>query len=206
MEGLGSEMKEPVDLTPHPSEDYPPTPIGSGALRKTLIGVLLVITVGSVAYVTSKPPAPPGRINLIDVATIGPEVAVDVRSRVPDEIERYISEIFSARVNVPEIEDAQIEGVGTLRFQGGIAIPTILFTDPSGDLDELYVFTYAMLDEWSNGAYLDRAIRLELEHDRSFAVVSAADGREVVLWRSGDDIYLAVAQQGASSLISRIES
>ena len=127
-------------------------------------------------------------------------------SGVESEVERFIKESFGIQVKIPAIQDATVTGGGTLELRDGISIPTIEFTDPDGDIERLLVFTYAMLDRWEFAIYLDRAVRLELEHDRSFAVVNATDGREVILWRSGDDIYLAVAENGAGKLISRIRS
>ena len=183
-----------------------PTPLHAGTLRKMTIAITLVLAVGSLAYLSSKQPEPPGRQNLINVSVADSDVDLVLTTSVASDVEHYIRESFGIQVKIPAVRNAGIAGAGALGLRDGVSIPTIEFTDPDGDIERLLVFTYAMLDSWEFAFYLDRAVRLELEHDRSFAVVNATDGREVILWRSGDDIYLAVAENGASRLISRIRS
>jgi hypothetical protein len=105
---------------------------------------------------------------------------------------------------VPGVLDATVAGVGTWDPGRDVRIPVILYDDPSGDVKRVLVLNYAMLDRISNVVFLDRSIRVELEQDRSYAVVNASDEREVVLWRVGDDIFVAIAEKGAGRLIPRI--
>lgn len=181
-------------------------PLRERSVLRVTIAIALVVSVGSLAYLTSKEPTPPGRENLINVSVAETDVQMIVSSRLSSDVEHYIQESFGMQVEVPSIEGASISGAGALGLRGGVSIPAVDYTDPNGDIERLFVFTYAMLDSWEAGFYLDRAVRLELEHDGVFSVVSAVDGREVILWRSGDDIYLTVAGNGASRLIKRIRS
>ena len=186
-------------------EESSPTPLRHGALRKMVFSILLVLTVASAAYLISKEPIPLGRENLIDLSVRDVDVRPDSRSHSAADVERYFSDVFGVNIKIPVVQGAEITGIGTVNPQPGISIPTILLNDPQGDVDRFFAFTYSMLDEWAFGVFLDRSVRLELEHSGSYAVVSASDGHEVVLWRSGDDIFVAVARQGASRLISRID-
>ena len=186
-------------------EESAQTPLQEGAIRKMTISILLVLSVGSAAYMISREPALPRRENLIDLSVRDIEIKPVVLTSAASDVERYIQDVFGVRVELPLVEDAKILA-GAFEPRHGISIPTVLFDDPIGDVDRIFVFTYSLLDEWAAGVFLDRSVRLELENDGSYAVVTAADGREIVLWRSGDDIFLAVAQQGASRLISRIPS
>jgi hypothetical protein len=187
-------------------EETKPTPLRDGAVLNMLVSILLVLMVGSAAYLASRVPPPPGRESLIEVSIQDVEVEPVVSSNAPSDTERYIQDFFGVNVRVPGIDDVTLVGAGAFEIHHGISIPIILLEDPHGDVNWMFAFTYALLDDWSAGIFLDRSVRLELEHDGSFAVISAADGREIVLWRSGDDIFLAVAQKGASRLISRISS
>ena len=187
-------------------EESAQTPLQDGAVRKTMISILLVLAVGSAAYMISREPTLPGRENLIDLSVRDIEIRPVVLSSAASDVERYIQDIFGVRVELPLVEGVKISGAGAFEPRHGISIPTVLLDDPNGDVDRMFVFTYSLLDEWSSGVFLDRSVRLDLERGDSYAVVSADDGREIVLWRSGDDIFLAVAQRGASRLISRIRS
>ena len=187
-------------------EESAPTPLRQGALRKMMVSILLVLTVGSAAYLVSKEPRRPGRENLIDLSVRDLEIQPVVVSSVVSDVERYVEDVFGVKVRLPGIENAEFSGAGSFDLHHGISIPTVFVEDPDGDVKRIFVFTYSLLDDWSSGVFLDRSVRLELEHDGSYAVVSARDGREIVLWRSGDDIFLAVAEHGASRLISRIRS
>jgi len=187
-------------------EESAQTPLQEGAIRKMTISILLVLAVGSAAYMISREPALLRRENLIDLSVRDIEIKPVVLTSAASDVERYIQDVFGVRVEIPLVEDTKISGAGAFEPRHGISIPTVLLDDPIGDVDRIFVFTYSLLDEWAAGVFLDRSVRLELENDGSYAVVTAADGREIVLWRSGDDIFLAVAQQGASRLISRIPS
>jgi len=171
-----------------------------------MISILLVVAVGSAAYMITRAPAVLRRENLIHLSMRDIEVKPVVLSNDASDVERYIQDVFGVRVEIPLVKDAKISGAGAFEPRHGISIPIVLFDDPIGDLDRIFVFTYSQLDEWAAGVFLDRSVRLELEHDGSYAVESADDGREIVLWRSGDDIFLAVARRGASRLIARIQS
>ena len=175
-------------------------------LRRFMISILLVVTVGTAAYLLSRRAPPAERQNLIDLTVMTDDVAADLVSRDVENIERYIREAFGVKIDVPSVQDAEITGIGALEARRGVLIPTILVDDPSGDVNRIYVFTYSLLDRWARGVYLERAVRVELENPGLKTVVTTEDDREAVLWRSGDDIFVAVAEQGASRLIHRIRS
>lgn len=187
-------------------EESVPTPLDDGALRKALVSILLVLAVGSAAYLGARESEPPGREDLIDLSVRDSRIHPDVVSDLASDVESYIQDMFGVKVKLPSIRDAKISGAGAFKPRPGISIPAVLIDDPHADVERILVFTYSLLDDWAEGVFLDRSIRSDLEHDRSYAVVSATNGREIVLWRSGDDIFLAVAQKGASRLIRRIES
>jgi hypothetical protein len=169
-----------------------------------IASVLLIIAVGWGAYVLTREPPSRGPDNLIALSVAEDDIEPVIVSSRPVDIEEYIREAFGVDVVLPDIQGAEIYAAGALAVRRGISIPTVLFEDPDGDLRRMFVFTYSLLDDWSLGVYLDRSVRLELEHDGSRVVMAADDEREVILWRSRDDIFLAVAEHGASRLIRRI--
>lgn len=186
-------------------EEPTPIPIRDGSLRRLAISFLLVVVVGSAAYLISKEPAPAAREDLVDISVLDLSIDPVVISDDPSDIEHYIDDVFGVRIKLPSIEGADFSGAGAFVLRPDIEIPIVVVEDPQGDIDRLITITYALLDAWSSSVFLDRSVRLELEHDNQKTVIGAPDGREVVLWRSGDDIFIAVAEQGASRLISRIK-
>ena len=171
-------------------EEPVPTPLKDGALRKMLISILLVLAVGSAAYLGTREPEPPGRENLIDLSVRDSQIDPVIVSEAASDVESYIQEIFQINVKLPSIRDAKISGAGVFKPRPGISIPAVLFEDPHADIERILVFTYSLLDRWAEGAFLERSIRLELEHDRSKVVVSASDGREIVLNQRKNDSSL----------------
>jgi hypothetical protein len=175
-------------------------------VRRFLVSMILIGAVGWAAYVLSREPEPPGPQNLIEVSAANTEVKPVLATSSPAEIEGYIRQTYGVEVRLPYVDGAEISAAGPLPVQQGISVPTIVFVDPEGDISRMLVFTYSLLDDWSLGLYLDRSVRLELEHDGSYAVVATEDNREAVLWRSRDDIFLAIAERGAGRLIPRIRT
>jgi hypothetical protein len=173
-------------------------------MRKTLLSFLLVLTVGWLAFMLSREPKAPGRANLIAVSASDMEVEPVLETSSAADAETYIQNRFGVSVKIPEVAGTKISGVGLLELRGGVEVPTILVDDPSGDIRRLYVFTYSLLDDWARNVFLERAVRFELEQSDQYVVTSTETSREVVLWRSGDDIFLVVAENGASPLISRL--
>lgn len=182
------------------------TPIRPAALNRTLVRIILVMSVAGMAYLFTEASGPQERENLIDVSVSNAVVELVLKTEYRVEIEEFFDERFHVHIDVPTVNGASFRGAGLWDVRPDVSIPTVVIDDPQHDVEFIFVFTYAMLDEWSSSLFLDRAVRLELEHEESFAVVSANDGREVVIWRSGDDIYLAVALHGAGRLIPRIPS
>jgi hypothetical protein len=173
-------------------------------MRKTLLSFLLVLTVGWLAYLLSREPEPPGRENLIAVSTSDIKIETVLETSSAEDAELYIRNRFGVSVQVPEVTGAEITGVGLLDVGGNVEVPTIVWNDPSGDVRRIFVFTYSLLDDWARNVFLERTVRFELEQSDQYVVTSTETSREVVLWRSGDDIFLAVAENGASPLISRL--
>lgn len=173
-------------------------------MRKTLLSFLLVLTVGWLAYMLSRETKPPGRENLIALSASNANIEPVLETSSADDAELYIQNRFGVSVRVPKVTGAEIAGVGLLELQGDVEVPTILWNDPSGDIHRMFVFTYSLLDDWARNVFLERAVRFELEQSDQYVVTSTETSREVVLWRSGDDIFLAVAENGASPLISRL--
>jgi hypothetical protein len=179
-------------------------PSGS-PLRRTMMTLLMVLTVGIAAFLLSERSGPRGATNLVGlVGTEEIEAELLLETSLSREVEDVLRNELGYRLRVPGIVDATIEGVGTWDAGRNVKIPVIFYDDPSGDIRTALVLNYAILDRISAAVFLDRSIRVELEQDRSYAVVNAADDREVVLWRVGDDIFLALAEQGAGRLIPRI--
>jgi len=177
-----------------------------GGLRRTMTAVIMVVTVGAAAYLLSTPSEIGDSTNLVGLVgsvDIDPQLLLESTRR--SEIEDFAHDQVGFRFAVPEVVGAKITGFGTWDAGRNLDIPVILYDDPQGDIRLALVMNYAMLDDISGRVFLDRSIRLELEQDHSYAVVSASDNREVVLWRAADDIFVAIAEQGASRLIPRID-
>lgn len=185
-------------------DDVPPS---TSVFKRTVTITLMVLTVAMAAYMLTERSGPRDSTNLVGLVgseTVDPKPLLQTTQVT--EIEDMLLSEFGYRLTVPTIIGARIVGVGTWDAGRNVRIPVVSYDDPDGDIHVALVMNYAMLDRISSAVFLDRSIRVELEHDKSYAVVSTADSREVVLWRSGDDIFLAIAENGAGSLIPRIAS
>jgi len=171
-----------------------------------MTAILMVLTIGMAAYILAGRPYQQDATNLVGLVgseTIEPKPLLETSQ--PGQIEDILRAELGYRLLVPNIIGARIVGVGTWDADRNVRIPVITYDDPEGDINEALVLNYAMLDKISGAVFLDRSVRQELEQDQSFAVVSSSDDREVVLWRSGDDIFVVVAEKGAGRLIPRIQ-
>lgn len=198
-------------MEPNSTESLPPTSIDGGeappgsGLKRTVTILIMVLGIGAVAYLLS------GRSGTTDATNLVGLVGTDqiesewlLQTDDPIAIEDILREELGLRLRVPMIVGTSIEGVGTWDADRNVRIPVILYSDPSEDIGKMLILNYVMLDQMSSAVFLDRSIRMELEQDRSYTVVSASDNREVVLWRVGDDIFVAIAENGAGRLIPRI--
>lgn len=195
--------------TPTPDWPQPPLqphepPIRGDALRRMAVSVLLIVVVGWLAFYFTREPAPAGRQNLIELAVQPVRATLEATPDGSDETQVFLEARFGINVDPPEIVDAEIDGVGYVEYRKGMQVPVVFYEDPHGDIGRLHVFTYALLDTWARGLFIERSARLEIEQGEMYSVVPTDGDREVVLWRRGDDIFIAVAEQGAGRLIPRI--
>ena len=198
-------------MEPNAEQSPPPAPIDGGeappgsGLKRTMIVLITVLAIGAAAYLLSGRSGPRDATNLVGLVGTEPiEPLTLLETGDPVEIEDMLREEMGFRLRVPTIVGADIVGVGTWDAGRNVRIPVVMYDDPSGDVTRVIVMNYAILDQISAAVFLDKSIRMELEQDRSYAVVPGADNREIVLWREGDDIFLAIADNGAGRLISRI--
>ncbi len=188
-------------MTIHDTGDHPPS-----RTKRAMTAILMVLTIGMVAYILAGRPYQKDATNLVGLVgseTIKPKPLLETSQ--PEQIEDILRAELGYRLLVPNISGARIVGVGTWDADRNVRIPVVTYDDPEGDISKALVLNYAMLDKISGAVFLDRSVRQELEQDQSFAVVSSSDDREVVLWRSGDDIFVVIAEKGAGRLIPRIQ-
>lgn len=180
-------------------------PLPASGVRRTMLAIAIVVAVGAAAYFLSGRAGNSGATNLVGLVGVGPmHVETILETSEPEEVEDVLRSEFGYRLRAPRIVGTEIAAVGYWDAGRSSRIPVVTYSDPLGDIQTALVMNYALLDRVSETVYLDRSIRIELEQDRSYAVVSTNDDREVVIWREGDDIFLAVAESGASRLIPRI--
>lgn len=194
-------QERPTHTTIHDHEDHP-----ASGIKRAVTAILMVLTIGFAAYLLAGRPRTNDATNLVGLVgteKIDPDPMLETGN--PAEIEDALLATMGYRLVVPGIVGTKIVGVGTWDADRNVRIPVITYDDPQGDVSKVLVMNYALLDKISGAVFLDKSIRRELEQARSYAVVSTSDDREVVLWRAGDDIFLAIAERGAGRLIPRIE-
>lgn len=183
----------------------PDQPHRIAGARRRITALLLVLTVGVAAYVLSGHPDMHDATNLVGLVgsvQIAPEPLLETSDAA--DVEELLRSRVGYRLLVPNVVGASITSVGTWSAGRNLRIPVVTYDDPRGDITAALILNYALLDKMSDSVFLDRSVRLDLEQERSYTVVSTNDNREVVVWRVGDDIFVAIAENGAGSLIPRI--
>lgn len=166
--------------------------------RSLLLGlaVLVLVIAGGigVSYLTQPASTPsPSRPSLVAFsAQRADSVQPALTTHSASEAKAYVASTWNRRVAVPSIGGIQLRGVGRLRVENGVEIPTFLYADPDDTSRvAIFAYSYALLDRMEAQATLGTRLREELAHSKHL-VTHQNSMQGGILWRHQDDIFVAV--------------
>jgi hypothetical protein len=104
---------------------------------------------------------------------------------------QFILDQFGWPLDVPELESAQLVGVGVDPLVAGVELPFLRYRTPEGVPLTVYAFDYAFLDAASRQVTLAPAVYAQLSSAPAMDMRRQED-RYVVVWRRRAAIYAAV--------------
>jgi hypothetical protein len=193
---------------------YKPLPVPPKPTRNhwMLIFPMLVLILALAAagiWMMRKPVfEPTGNLALLAArATEAAMAELAIQTSDSDEAALYIRNHFGWRVLVPTISDAALKGISLVEIASEVRVPAFVFEDSDASPFLVYVWNYSFMDRHQNRLLaLSPMVLSGLEQANSFTVEQGQAGEEIVIWRSRDDIFLAVTSNPAEILVSRIKT
>lgn len=196
-------------------------------LRRTGAALLVLAVVGGIAYAAATWLSSPEASKTTPVVPSLMQFSVEQTEAIrrirdvndPDTAARTLRREFGRRISIPQIDEARLAGIASLSLDT-LSIPVLVFVDSTdasaGAASEAdaeggqaipgaiptYVYSYALIDRIEVLARLDDDLAERLDTaDR--VLTRETDGRDLFIWRRGDDVFVAVAGNG-DALASRI--
>jgi DNA-directed RNA polymerase specialized sigma24 family protein len=173
-------------------------------VRNTFLGATLIVLLGTLSYQIAGLAVRQPETNAIQLT------AISARSFSPSLLTASRSEaaaFFDAAgksVDPPEVAGAELEGVGLAELSPGIRIPTLRYSDrASGDAVTIYGLTYRDLDRYAGVVDLPDDVLRQIQNDLNYDL-HPLDEDQVLVWRRGAWIFLAVSSIEGSELRERI--
>jgi len=177
-------------------------------LRRLAAVLLLITGVGALGYLASRSTDQTPETNLITLSVQqADQLHPTLATSSPGEAEEYVRTTMDRRLTLPTIDRAALTGVTLHEIAPGATVPVFLYEDTFAGDDALqitlYVFNYALLDQFEDRLQLERAIKQQIQDDQRFDLHDLG-ARNVLVWRNRDDIYIAVTPGNPETLRERI--
>ncbi len=212
--GEAAVLRVPSEAVPPPApprlRHEPVAPrVAALPARRNLLGALaafvLIIAAGLAGLTLSRSLEGGGDTDLIaSVTEQSGALTVVMDTDDPRRAERYVHAELKRRVELPDIEGATLTGVAFSVFGDGVEVPVFIYNDAEGEgAIRLFAFSYAALDRLSDEATLADDVLARIEDDSAFDIHDRGENKAVV-WRSRDDVFIAVTTGDANRLRERI--
>lgn len=194
------------------AESSAPTPmqVPSQALRRTrrfALTVFLIVTIGLLGMFLSQALDTPPETDLILLsAGQAGDLTTSFSTSSAEQAEEFVLGSLGWRLTLPSIEQAILTGVGTKNVALDVTVPVFLYNDTTDEDDTpiaLYVYSYALLDDFEDRIQLEPDVLRLIQNDQHFDLHDL-DEQNVLVWRYRDDIFVAVTEGNADLLRSRI--
>jgi hypothetical protein len=204
------------DEEERPPSERPPSPEQERHalnLRRAGLALGVLVFIGTVAFALSHilapSPSPPSQqpMSLLQFSARHVQALSVVRQTPnPDTAEAVLQSAMNRRLTVPRIDGATLSGVSRLPIPNAGAVPALVYTDTaSGATVSTFAYTYALIDALGPRTELDAELRRALTTPDSL-ITRTVDDRAAVLWRSSDDVYVAVSSLPSDALAARIRA
>lgn len=178
-----------------------------GSLLKKFGAMMLVVAVaGLLGYgFTSLMSRGEPDLNLISLSAHQAEsIVATFQTSSPEQAERYIYDRLGARITIPVINEATLQGISIRQVVENADVPVLLFHDVASSTSIIiYVYTYAFLDRHEERLVLERDILRQIEAEGNFDLHDLGETKALI-WRYRDDIFVAITTGDAEELRGRI--
>lgn len=181
-------------------------------VSRGLLTVLLILSAGLAGYIGSAilESEPDSNIVVLSAAQAGRENDPILPSSDPQQIEDFLTEREAGwNLSLPVIDDAHIMGVSISEIVEGVRIPVLFYEDraePNAPgVIMVYAYTYALLDEYQGTLDLDPQTLASIAVDDHIDTFSVGSDRNAFVWRSANEIFVAVASSDEERLLDRIQ-
>lgn len=176
-----------------------------GLLQKFGAMLTIIAVAGLLGYAFTYFTRHEPNVNLISLsAQQASSVEASFQTTSAEQAERYIHDRLGNRVTLPVIAEASLMGVSIRSMADGAEVPVLLFKDPSTPRPvAIYVYSYAFLDRHQKNLVLEHDILRQIASEGNFDLHDLGEEKALV-WRSRDDIFVAITSGDADELRDRI--
>ncbi|MFK7846053.1 MAG: hypothetical protein AB8G77_12200, partial [Rhodothermales bacterium] len=182
-------------------------PDASTRLSRGLMTIFLILTAGFIGYIGSSLFIKEQSANLLTLsASKAPRVETVLSTDDLSEAEQFVQQQMQWRLSLPAIAQGQLTGVGISEITDEVRVPVFLYKDDAtadAEYITLYAFTYALLDQYADRIQLESDILSAIASDNSFDLHDLNDNQKFVIWRSANDIFMAVTSSDPRALRDR---
>lgn len=191
--------------TATPSRRRPRPREVSKRLQRALAVASIVFFTGLIGYVVSRVLETPPETNAITISARASDRArIEVASADAFEIRDYIQARTGWRMAVPQIEGAHLLGARITEPADGVRVPMIVYEDDdNGQRIVVLAYTYALIDTHGERLRFERET-LEQIQDEGRYEFHDLGGKQVLVWRQRNAIFVAVTEGEAEALHARV--
>lgn len=174
--------------------------------RSLLFGLVMVgaAVAANSLYKVGIPEPPTRAITLLSISSAD-EIGPDFSTSSAEQAEMYIKDRFGVTLQVPVIRDTQLLGVRIQLLKEELEVPVLLFHDGvENKTFPVFAYSYAFLQANRRRVELSRKILLRIDDPSQFGVYFSDEG-SALIWRSRDDIFVAVLQVDPARMQERVE-
>ncbi len=211
-EALEREL-DPLPPTLRPTIPLPErraqVPVSEGMRQRRLWPYALALALAATAavvYVQRRPPEASAE-DLVEVTADDASAATPTTPLSEREGgEAYALDNAGWRLALPTVRGYRLSGASMRDVAPDVSVPVFHYAseDSAAGAIVVYAYTYRLLDIARDRLALDPAILAGLEDERHSEQIDLG-GAAVLVWRSRDDVFVAVAPPGTTDLAERIE-
>ena len=198
------EVRQALSASARKAEPYD----SKSRLSKGLMTIFLILAAGFIGYIGSTLLIKEPDVNLLTLsASKAPRVETVLATTELTEAETFVEQQMQWRLSLPDIENGELTGVGISEIADEVRVPVFLYrddVDPTQEYITLYAFNYALLDQYADRIQLESDILQAIANDERFDLHDLNDKQKFVIWRSADDIFMAVTPNDPVELRNRI--